>query len=225
MSDTDSLDGLIDDIDMDSLMDTKPSGSDSTTSTHTHTVASNNVEKKITKEEDLDDLLDDFFADDEETEAVAKKETRSVDASDEIDDYDDGDLSSHLKQQKIQHLEKALHTIPGKDMKKKWIDILSGDVKIDKTSTKFKRSYSYLEWQDTVEHFAADKSLRNLILRACSKSNMSDAQAKALQDKLFHDPELLRKYCKEFIKETSADIKNDKDFCEAKYPALWKAVE
>jgi hypothetical protein len=53
---------------------------------------------------------------------------------------------------------------------------------------------------------------------------MSDSQAKRLQDVLFHDPVLLKKYCEQVIKDMTADIKRDEDFSEDTYPALWKAV-
>lgn len=69
-----------------------------------------------------------------------------------------------------------------------------------------------------------DKSLRNLVLRACSKSKMSDAQAKVLQDDLFHDPVLLKKYCQQIVKEKSEEVRKNIDFSEDKYPALWEAT-
>lgn len=234
MSDSDSLDGLIDDIDMDALLnpteDCKSAaavyGNDSSNNSN------NNI--KIENEQDLDDFVDGFFAADEESSSNEKavkpgpgdKNTKS---NDSIDDDDDGGLASHLQIQKIHNIEKALHTLPSVEMKKKWIDILSEDVRMGgddaaNNSTAFKRSYAYLEWQDPVEHFVVDKAMRNMILRACSKSNMSDAQAKKLQDRLFHDPELLKKYVRHIIKEKSADIKKDPDLSDDRYPALSRAI-
>lgn len=222
MSDTDSLDGLLDDIDMDTLVDSKED-------TNKSSLAISSNQKSIANEEDLDDLLDDFFGDEDTTAAggpsfssatSAKAEDSST--SDDIDD--DGGLTAHLQLQKTRDLERALHTIPSADMKNKWMHILQEDIKLEDSSSPFKRSYSYLEWQDPVEHFAADKSLRNVLLRACSKSNMSDDQAKRLQDVLFHDPELLKKYCKQIVEEKSPEIKKNEDFSEEKCPSLWKSV-
>jgi hypothetical protein len=220
MSDTDSLDDLLDDIDMDNIIDSKQEFSSSI-------ATMNDSGKKIVNEADLDDLLDDFF-DEEDTSApasstISQKENTAAD-DDDIDDGDDGGLTAHLQLQKTHDLERALHTIPDLEMKKKWMNILQDDIKLNDSSSPFKHSYSYLECQDSVEHFAVDKSLRNLVLRACSKSKMSDAQAKCLQDVLFHDPILLKKYCKQIVEEKATEIKNDEDFNEDKYPALWKMI-
>lgn len=221
MSDTDSLDGLCDDIDMDALLDTKEGSKDIVGVEET----CSDRGKQIETEGDLDDLLDDFFGEEAEAnESASTNASKKIheDIGDDIGD-DDG-LTTHLKIQKTRDLEKALHTLPDSDMKKKWMGNLDDELKLNHSNSISKRSYSYLEWQDSVEHFTADKSLRNLILRACSKSNMSDAQAKRLQDCLFHDSDLLKKYCKLIIEEKAADIVNDCDFNEINYPALWKVV-
>ena len=214
MSDTDSLDGLIDDIDMDTLLNSKEDVSSSAS------VINNNDNQKK-GEEDLDDLLDDFF-DDKDTSTTSPKTDKTPAKEDDIED--DGGLTAHLQAQKMHDLERALHTLPNANMKEKWLNNLKEDIKWDEPVSPFKRSYSYLEWQDPVEHYAVDKSLRNLILRACSKSNMSDAQAKRLQDVLFDDPVLLKKYCRQIVKEKSPDVMKDADFSEEKYSSLRKAI-
>lgn len=228
MSDTDSLDGLLDDIDVDTLLDSKEPPSSALS-------AQSNNGKAIENEADLDDLLDDFFEDDDTPTAKEKgegklsptssgKSANNTNCSDDIDD--DGGLTAHLQLQKSHELERALHTIPNPDTKNKWMNILNKDIKLDTTtpSSSFKHSYAYLEWQDPVEHFAVDKALRNLILRACSKSQISDTQAKRLQDALFDDPVLLKKYCRQIIEAKSQEIKTDVDFNEDKYPSLWKSI-
>ena len=138
-------------------------------------------------------------------------------------------MTAHLQLQKTHNLERSLHTLPDPSMKAKWMQILKTDVKLDdakldEAHSSLKRSYAYLEWQDSVEHFVADKTLRNLILRACSKSNMSDVQAKRLQDMLFHDPILLKKYCQHIVKDKSVAVKKDPDFAIDKYPSLSKLI-
>ena len=203
MSDVDSLDGIVDDIDFDEYVDSKEDNNNSSD------------DKYVKTEEDLDDLLDDFF----DSSGIVREEEigNSSKVSDDIDEEED--LTTHIKLRKTHDLESALKDVPDPHLKKKWIDILKDEVRLG-CSPPLKPSYAYLEWQDPVEHFSVDKSLRNIIIRACSKSSLDDAKAKLLQDLLFNDEELLQMYCKHILNDKRTDIKRSQDFDTAKYPLL-----
>jgi hypothetical protein len=224
----DSLDNLIEDIDFDQLTPTKD---------QLH---------KDSPPRDLNQLLDDVsnvFFDNLEEEAATRgaAEEGKKGNSEEETLFDDINLSNYEKLSSKRELETAITGVPF-HLRKKWMDVLMSEQLQPPNISRLGHSYAYSSWNHqssstsiplsssstsapaasapTGSSLSLDKSLRDLIMKASSKSDLSAAEVQQLERFLIAGEENKLRYLRSVLLTNRERIAQDSDYKPAKYPEL-----
>jgi hypothetical protein len=223
----DSLDGLIEDLDFDQLIPTTEHHS-----THKDTIAPCDLNQL------LDDVTDAFFDNSEgdmKAEAGVTIEKEGNGNNEEESLFDDINLSNYVNLSSKRELETAMTGVPF-HLRKKWMDVLLNEQLQPPQLSKLGHSYAYSSWNhqssaspsapsvplisSSGSSLSLDKSLRDLIMKASSKSDLSAAEIQQLERFLITGEENKLQYLRCVLQTNQERIAQDSDYQPTKYPEL-----
>lgn len=225
MEERDSLDGLIEDIDFAAL-----------------TPATDPLHKESAMplpcdlNQLLDDVSDAFFDNNLSSgrpEGAGEEEERKG-HSEEESLFDDINLSNYVNLSSKRELENAMTGVPF-HLRKKWMDILVSEQLHPPQLSRLGHSYAYSSWnhqsssapQSTStsapparSSVSLDKALRDLIMKASSKADLSAAEVQRLERFLITGEENKLHFLRCVLQTNQERIAQDSDYQPAKYPEL-----